>query len=83
MGKLSLISETFQRCYLGDNDTDKYFSNLINDNESDYTRYIYFYLSYLIENDRIEDAKRITKDLDYINTTLLLSQGKSWIQSQN
>ena len=83
LGKLSIISETFQRCYLGDNDTDKYFSNLINDNESDYTRYIYFYLSYLIENDRIEDAKRITKDLDYINTTLLLSQGKSWIQSQN
>ena len=83
LGKLSVISETFQRCYLGDNDTDKYFSNLINDNESDYTRYIYFYLSYLIENDRIEDAKRITKDLDYINTTLLLSQGKSWIQSQN
>ena len=82
-GKLSIISETFQRCYLGDKMTDEYFSNLINDNEADYSRYIYFYLSYLIENNRIEDAKKITDDLDYINTTLLLSQGKSWIQSQN
>ena len=83
LGKLSIISETFQRCYLGDKMTDEYFSNLINDNEADYSRYIYFYLSYLIENNRIEDAKKITDDLDYINTTLLLSQGKSWIQSQN
>ncbi len=81
LGKLSIISETFQRCYLKDINTDEYFSRLINDGEADYTRYIYFYLSYLIENNRIEDAKKITKDLDYINTTLLLSQGKSWIQS--
>ena len=82
-GKLSNISETFQRCYLGYEDTDDYFSNLINDKEANYTRYIYFYLSYLIENDRIIDAKKITKDLEYINTTLLLSQGKSWIESEN
>ncbi len=81
LGKLSIISETFQRCYLKDINTDEYFSRLINDGEADYTRYIYFYLSYLIENNRIEDAKKITEDLDYINTTLLLSQGKSWIQS--
>ncbi len=83
LGKLSIISETFQRCYLGDKNTDTYFLNLINDSEADYTRYIYFYLSYLIENERLDDAKKITEDLDYINTTLLLSQGKSWIESEN
>ena len=83
LGKLSIISETFQRCYLGDNDTDSYFSNLINDDEADYSRYIYFYLSYLIENKRIDEAEKITNDLDYINTTLLLSQGKNWIDNQN
>ena len=83
LGKLSIISETFQRCYLGDSATDAYFSKLINDGEGDYTRYIYFYLSYLIENNRVEDAKKIINDLDYINTTLLLSQVKSWIQSKN
>ncbi len=82
-GKLSIISETFQRCYLGDEATEKYFSNLINDDEADYTRYIYFYLSYLVENNKLEDAKKITDKLNYISTTLLLSQGKSWIQNEN
>ena len=82
-GKLSIISETFQRCYLDDKATDTYFLNLINDDEADYTRYIYFYLSYLIQNNRLKDAKKITVDLDYINTTLLLSQGKNWIETEN
>ena len=81
LGKLSIISETFQRCYLGDDDTDTYFSNLINDSEGDYTRYVFFYLSYLIENNKIEKAKKIIKKMNFINTTLLLSQSKSWIQS--
>ena len=81
LGKLSIISETFQRCYLGDDDTDTYFSNLINDSEGDYSRYVFFYLSYLIENDKIEKAKKIIKKKNFINTTLLLSQSKSWIQS--
>ncbi|MDC1154692.1 hypothetical protein OAT07_00545 [Candidatus Pelagibacter sp.] len=83
LGKLSIISETFQRCYLDDKSTDIYFSKLINNSEADYSRYIFFYLSYLIENNRIEDAKKITSDIDYVNTTLLLSQGKSWIQNKN
>ena len=83
LGKLSIISDTFQRCYLEDPKTDEYFSNLINNNESDFTRYIYFYLSYLIENDRLEEAKNITQEIEFINTTLLLSQGKSWIENEN
>ena len=79
-GTLSLISDTFQRCYLDDKDTDSFFLNLINDNQADYSRYIFFYLTYLIEKNRIDDAKAITKEINYINTTLLLSQGKSWIE---
>ena len=78
-GNISLISETFQRCYLNDVNTSSFFSNLINNNQADYSRYIYFYLSHLIEKNQIEEAKKITDSLDYINTTLLLSQGKSWI----
>jgi tetratricopeptide (TPR) repeat protein len=78
-GNLSLISETFQRCYLDDESTDTFFSTLINNSQADYSRYIYFYLTHLIEKNRIEDAKAITEELEYVNTTLLLSQGKSWI----
>ena len=79
-GNLSFISETFQRCYLNDKNTGSFFLKLINNNQADYSRYIYFYLSYLIEKNKIEEAKVITDEIDYINTTLLLSLGKSWIE---
>ena len=79
-GNLSLISETFQRCYLDDDKTGSFFLKLINDVQSDYSRYIFFYLTYLIEKNQIKEAKLITEELDYINSTLLISQGKSWIE---
>ena len=79
-GNLSFITETFQRCYLNDKKTGSFFSKLINNAESDYSRYIYFYLTYLIEKNQIDEAKLITDGLSYINTTLLLSQGKSWVE---
>ena len=79
-GDLSSITETFQRCYLNDKNTGSSFSNLINNNQADYSRYIYFYLTYLIDKNEKEKAKLITDKLNYINTTLLLSQGKSWIE---
>ncbi len=79
-GTLSSISETFQKCYLNDKNTDFFFSKLINNVQVDYSRYIFFYLAYLIEKNRIDDAKNITDEIDYINSTLLLSQGKSWIE---
>ncbi len=81
-GNLSLIAETFQRCYLDDDRTENYFSNLINQNESDYTRYIFFFLGYLVKNNNYVQAKNIISDINYINSTLLLSQGKSWIENK-
>ena len=82
-GKLSIISETFQRCFLKDKKTDSYFLNLINDIQSDYSRYLFFYLSYLIENNKIREAKSLAGNIDYINATLLLSQAKSWIEDDD
>ena len=80
LGNLSFISETFQRCYLDDKNTDNFFLTLINNSEADYSRYIFFYLTYLVKKNRIKDAREITNELNYINTTLLLSQGKSWVE---
>ena len=82
-GSLSSISDTFLRCYLDDPKTDEYFSNLINNNETDFTRYVYFYLTYLIENGRLLEVKEITNEIDFINTTLLLSQGKDWVENES
>ncbi len=81
LGKLSIISETFQKCYLKDQDTDSYFLKLFNNSEANFSRYKFFYLSHLIENGRIKDAKKISNDINYIDTTLLLSQGKNWINT--
>ena len=81
LGNLSLISSTFQRCYLQDLNTETFFLSLINNNDTDFTRYTFFYLANLIENNQIKDAKEITNDIKFINTSLLLSQGKSWIES--
>tara|TARA_Y100001978_G_scaffold59246_1_gene53463 strand:+ start:45 stop:1730 length:1686 start_codon:yes stop_codon:yes gene_type:complete len=82
-GRLSYISETFQKCYLDDPNTGRYFSKLINDPESDFTRYIYFYISYLVEKNNLNEAKEITDEIEFLNSTLLLSQGKSWIDNGN
>ncbi len=82
-GNLSIISTTFQRCYLGDAKTKTFFSKLVDNDDADLTRYTFFYLTYLIENNQIEEAKKITENIKFIDTPLLLSQGKSWIEKGN
>jgi len=82
-GNLSIISTTFQRCYLGDAKTKTFFSKLVNKDDANLTRYTFFYLAYLIENNQIVEAKKITKGIKFINTSLLLAQGKSWIENSN
>jgi tetratricopeptide (TPR) repeat protein len=80
-GNLSLIAQTFQKCYLQENNTGSFFLNLINNQQGDYSRYIFFYINYLIENKKIEEAKSVAGQLEYINSTLLLTQSKSWIDN--
>ena len=80
-GNFSFINEVFQRCYLNDKGTKTHFDILVNqDNDENYSRYIFFYINYLIENEKFDQAKNITDDLDYINSSLLVSQGKKWIE---
>ncbi len=68
-GKLSIISETFQRCYLDDKSTDTYFSKLINDSEADYSRYIFFYLSYL-NKPRSFKSLKVVKNINDSNKNI-------------
>ena len=82
-GNFSIINETFQRCHLGDENTSAFFIKLINSDQADYSRYIYFYITFLIQNNQIEEARKITSNIDYINATLLLSQGKSWVDKND
>ena len=82
-GNISIINQAFQRCYLKKESTSSSFLNLINNPEGDYSRYIFFYLNYLIENNQLEEAKTVAEQLEYINSTLLLSQSKSWVENKN
>lgn len=82
-GNLSLIAEAFQRCYYNDQRTSSFFLNLINSQQGDYSRYIFFYINYLIQNNEFDQAKSVIDQIDYIGSTLLLTQTKSWIDNNN
>jgi hypothetical protein len=58
------------------------FFYLINNSKAHFSRYIYFYLTHLIFNNNFEEAETITNEIDYIGSTLLISQGKSWVESK-
>ena len=81
-GNLSLIAETFQRCYLEDKKTSSFFLNLINSQQGDYSRYIFFYLNHLIDNNKFDAARSVVGQIEHINSTLLLSQSKSWVDKE-
>jgi len=82
-GNLSFINEVFQRCYLQDKNTQAYFEKLINNGgDADYSRYIFFNINHLIQNNRFQEVQKITNDLDYLNNTLLISQGKKWVEEK-
>ncbi len=78
-GNLSLIAKTFQKCYLNDPKTDSHFVNLIEKVDEDFSRYKFFYINYLISKNRIIKANQIVENINSINSTLLLSQAKKWL----
>ena len=81
-GNISIITQAFKRCYLNKKTTRSSFLNLINNPNGDYTRYKFFYSNYLIENENINEVKDIFKEIEFINSTLLLSQSKSWVENK-
>ena len=80
-GNISIINQAFQRCYLKKESARSSFLNLINNPDGDYSRYIFFYINYLIQNKKIEEARAVVGQLEYINSTLLLTQSKSWVEN--
>ena len=81
--KLSLITTAFQNCYLNSNKTNSHFINLINSAEGDYSRYLFFYLTKLIENKDYDSAIQIASTIDPLTSDLLIAQTKKWIDQSN
>ena len=82
-GKLSLITTAFQNCYLNSNKTNSHFINLINSAEGDYSRYLFFYLTKLIENKDYDSAIQIASTIDPLTSDLLIAQTKKWVDQSN
>ena len=82
-GKLSSINEAFQYCYLNQPETNLKFINLINSDEGDYTRYLFFYLNNLIKEKDFKSALRTSREINALDSNLLIQQAKQWIDNSN
>ncbi len=80
-GTLSLISSAFQNCYLNSPNTSSYFEKLLNSSDGDYSRYMFFYFTNLIENNDIEKVIQVSKTIEPIGDSILLHQIKDWIDN--
>ena len=82
LGKLTLINRAFQECYIDSGNDNNYFLNLINSEDGDYSRYIYFYLSSLINNKDFKTAKSLSNTINELDSNLLILQSKKWIENE-
>ncbi len=83
LGNLEIINRAFESCYLGEKNTNVYFLNLINSNDLNYSRYIFFYINYLIEQNRYKEIYEVSEQIDILNTNLLILQSDKWINKKN
>jgi len=83
LGRIDVITNAFQNCYLNSNKTNSHFLNLINSQESDYSRYLFFYLGNVIENRDYDIANEISKTIEPLKSSLLIAQANKWIDEKN
>ena len=82
LSNITYITSAFENCYLSNENTKSFFLNLISNNEVDYSRYKFFYINYLVENEKYQEAENIIDQLDYLNSSLLLHQAKKWVKDK-
>ena len=83
LGNIGEITNAFEKCYLGEMDTEKSFINLINSEDGDFSRYLFFYVNYLISNEKFELAKKHVLKVNFLNSNLITAQTKQWILEEN
>ena len=81
LGKLSSINEAFFYCYLNHPETSSKFLKIIENDEGGYSRYLFFYLNYLIKNNLYENTHKLADKIKLIGSNLLVAQSKFWIQN--
>ncbi len=78
---LDNLNLTLMKCYLNDELTAKSFEKLFNSSNVDYSRYLFFYITYLIENNIDFNLEKITNNIDDFSSALLILQAKIWLQN--
>ena len=74
---LKRIQNVFLHCYFEDDNANILFRKLINDKKIDFSRYNYFYASYLLNSGKTQDAKNIlNSSTELYPRNLLLNQFK-------
>ena len=82
LGRIDLITRAFQNCYLDTKKTNSHFLNIINFQESDYSRYLFFYLGNIIENEDYDTAIAISKTIEPLTSGMLIAQVNNWIENK-
>ena len=80
--ELDDISLAFLSCYFDLKNTDKKFEEFIEYDGSS-SRYIYFYLDYLIEQNKINKIDQVLQNINQLNKPLLIAQSVKWIEEKN
>ena len=78
---LDLLNITFLKCYLEDDTTSKSFYTLVNSSNVDYSRYLFFYSNYLINQNKAEEAKKLFLKQDKLTSGLLILQTNDWLKN--
>ena len=74
---LKQIQNVFLNCYFNDPKTKDLFVDLTSNQNTDFSRYYYFYASYVASNGKIDEAKKIVNNaLKFYPRNLLLNQYK-------
>ena len=80
--ELDDISLAFLSCYFDLKNTTKRFEEFIEYDGSS-SRYIYFYLDYLIEQNKIKKIDQVLQNINQLNKPLLIAQSVKWIEEKN
>ena len=81
-GNLGLINEALQSCYLGKTNTDILFDEIIKFEDEGGSRYLFFYTNYLLSQSHFAKAKSLFKNISPLNSTLLVTLSKRWIDQE-
>ena len=81
IGQIDLINTIFKLSYLNDERASNFYLKLLENEDLDYSRYLFFYTSYLIEINDLKKLREIKAKLNPINSSLLLSQLRIWLEN--